>query len=93
MSTVNIRVPDSFEKYNETIMSNLDHDIDQEVADHIKNKPLHSQYSGWNFCGTVWYQNEKWHCEVWTYNCYNETVSCDTLQEIMDNVCATYGDD
>lgn len=87
------RIPNTFAEYGECIMSNLGHIIDIDVAEAIKNKPFFSQYSGWDFCGYVWWQADKWHCEIWTYRSWRETISADTLEIIMVKVCDTYGYD
>ena len=86
-----IRLPFNFQQYEETIMSNFDHEIDIIVQEAIKNKPFWSAYSGWNFYGKVWYQDNLWHCEVWTYQSYSETFSAETLEEIMSDICDNYG--
>ena len=86
-----LRRPISFTDFPDEIMSNFDHCIDEKVAEAIKDKPLYAQYSGWNFCGYVWWQNNKWCCEVWTYNSWSKTFMADTLQEIMENVSSEYG--
>jgi uncharacterized protein (UPF0305 family) len=69
MEVKGLRIPDGYEQY-ETVMSNCSGEINVEVAEYIKDKPLHSQYSGWNFCSQVWRQDDKWCCEVWTYMSY-----------------------
>lgn len=85
--------PADFTEYPDAIMSNFDREIDYKVAEQIKSKPFFSQYSAWNFCGYVWWQNEKWHCEIWTHHAIRETISADTLPEIMNEACSKYGDD
>jgi hypothetical protein len=87
------RIPESFTGFSESVMSNFDYDIDEKVAEAIKDKPLYAQYSSWNFCGYVWWQNGKWCCEVWTYGSWNETFVADTLSEIMSDVSSEYGSD
>jgi len=86
-----IRIPQDYEEYSEDVMSNFDHEIDEVVAKHIKNKKLFASYPGWNFYGKVWYKHKQWNCEVWTYKSYNTTFIADTLREIMDNVSWEYG--
>lgn len=89
----NSRRPDGFDEHPEAVMSNFDHEINQEVAEAIKNKPLYSLYAGWNFCGYVWYENNKWCCEVLQYCSHQTTVVADTLEEIMSEVCNSFGDE
>lgn len=88
------RLSKDFSEYGgDEIMSNFDGRVVQETADKIKGKPLFSTYSAWNFNGRVWWNNEKWLCEVWIYKTYIETVICDNLSDIMDNLCDKYGND
>lgn len=86
-----LRRPEVFREYPEALMSNFDRVIDDNVAEAIQNRPLYAQYAGRNFCGYVWRQDGKWHCEIWTYKSYCETFSADTLQEIMSGVSFEYG--
>jgi len=92
MEKEKIRIPKNFKSYSEDIMSNCNHDINYKIADKIKNKSLYSTYTGWNFCGYVWWQNNKWFCEIWTYNSWNKTFVENTLEDIMTEVCLEYGD-
>lgn len=87
------RIPESYSKYPETLMSNYDHTIEQDVAEEIKDKELYARYAGWNFCGYVWWEGEMWNCEVWHYGSWQKTVNAETLEEIMSEVSDEYGDD
>lgn len=88
------QMPESFSEFDgEIIMSNLGHRIVTATVDSIKGKKLFSRYAGWSFNGKVWWQNDKWLCEVWCYHSWMETVVCDTLQEIMEGVSSIYGED
>ena len=90
---IDIRLPEHFNEHDGCVISNFDHLIDTVVADEIKGMDIYSQYAGWNFCGYVWWSTEhdKWACEVWTYNVYQETILADTLEEIRTEVCEKYG--
>lgn len=90
---IEIRKPDYFMFLNKDVMSNFDHIIDKDVAKKIKREDYYAQYSGCNFCGYVWWQNNKWHCEVWRYRSFVETISENTLEEIMSSVSDQYGND
>ena len=89
----NRRIPDNYTEHAEAIMSNLDHSIEEDIAEEIKGKELYAQYSGWHFCGYVWWQDDKWCCEVWRYNSHVATFESDTLEEIMQEVSMEYGHD
>ena len=74
-------------------MSNFDHSIDNEIKEAIEGKKLFSQYTGWNFCANVWYEDNKWYCEVWQYKRYKKSMCFDTLEEMMEGVCKEFGDE
>lgn len=81
----------SFTYLAESVMSNADHTIEEDVAKELKKGSFYAQYAGWNFCGYVWWNENKWSCEIWQYNSHIDTVQGDTLQEIMDKVSEEYG--
>jgi len=87
------RLPKSFSEFDGEIMSNFYRQIDLKVVEEIKGKDLFSGYSGWNFYGKIWWQNDKWACEVWCYESFRETFICDTLEEIMEEVSSEYGNE
>jgi len=91
----NVRLPEHFEDFGETVMSNFDHCIDEKVATEIKGKDLSAQYSGWNFCGYCWWdkQSSKWCCEVLTYGSWQTTIVADELKDIMNYVSERWGAD
>ena len=91
MNISNLRIPEDFTNHDESLMSNCDWEIDRKVESEIKGEPLFASYPAWNFFGNVWWQNEKWHCEVWTYKSYDETFSSETLEGIMSDVSEKYG--
>lgn len=86
------RVPDDYEEIGDTIMSNFDHRIERDIETMIKDKPIAADYSGWSFHGTVWFDG-KWNCEVWCYQSYQTTYSCDDLETLMEEVCEDYGNE
>ena len=87
-----IRLPESFSEYKgEELMSNYDNEIVSETLEAIKGQELFSRYSGWDFNGKVWWQNDRWHCEVWCYGSWKETFTCHTLENIMMEVSDVYG--
>jgi hypothetical protein len=84
-------ITQTYQELSETVMTNSDHTIENEVAEKLKTGKYFSQYSGWNFCGYVWWNKDKWSCEVWTYHSLSEIVNGSTLEEIMDEVSTKYG--
>ena len=90
MEAKGLRIPDNYKVYG-FVMSNSSGEIDVEIAEHIKDKPLSSHYAAWDFCGYVWHEDNKWCCEVWVYNNYITTFVCGTLEEIMTEVSDEFG--
>ena len=88
---IEYRLPERFSEFDDEIMSNFDGQIDLKTVDKIKGKDLFSRYSARNFNGIVWWQSDKWFCEVWRYHSFNETFICDTLEEIMEEASLKYG--
>lgn len=86
--------PKTYTSSGETVMSNFDHDIDEQLAKSLKTRKEYDQYSGWNFCGYVWWDRKAktYKCEVWHYNVPQKVYS-GTLEQIMENVCQEWGDD
>lgn len=82
-----------FSKFNYvgTIMSNFDNSIENWAEEKLKNEKVYGKYPGWHFCGRVWYENDKFHCEVWQYGYPIEIVSANNLEQIMKNVSNEYG--
>lgn len=83
--------PKNYTDIGDCVMSNCDHLIDHTTADKLKQSKHWSQYAGWNFCGYVWWNKDKWSCEVWQYHEHVDTIHGDTLQDIMDEVSVEYG--
>jgi hypothetical protein len=87
------RLPENFTEFSKDVMSNYDYVIDYNAAELVKSKPLYFRYTGWNFCGYVWWQNHKWYCDVWAYGSYCKTFDADKLENIMSDVSDEYGYD
>ena len=90
---MSVTMDDSYTSLDETVMSNCDYTIENDVADKLKTGKFYSQYAGWNFCGYVYWNKDKWYCEIWTYHSHVKTVHRNTLDEIMDKVSEEYGND
>lgn len=86
------KLPDNYSEYDgEILMSNFDGKINQKTTKVIRNKDLFSHYAGWNFNGKVWWDDNNWNCAVWVYGNHRETVTRQTLGEIMTEVSDEYG--
>lgn len=85
------KVPDSYIEYPEEIMSNFDHKIELDIVDHIKGKLLFSGYPGWDFYGDVWFEDNKWHCQVKSYSTHVATYSSENIEDLKEQVCSNHG--
>ena len=82
---------DTIKNSDLTVMSNFDHLVDKKVERTIKASGEYALYSGWNFCGYVWWNDPDWFCEVWVYGECRETIWEETLEDIMAEVSEKYG--
>lgn len=78
-------------KYIGDVMTNFDHSIDYELAPQLIGENSYASYPAWDFHGSVWHEEGQYHCEIWQYRSYQETISAETLGEIMDIVSGEYG--
>ena len=76
-------------------ISNFDHSIDNGLMEELMTSDVVAQYSGWNFCGYVWFDKaiNKFVCQVWQYHTPMEEVVADSLKEIMSIVSDKYGEE
>lgn len=74
-------------------MSNFDHSIDDGLEELLRAENVYASYSGWDFAGYVWFDRSKgkFACEVWRYKSLQAIYYEETLVEIMDTVCQTWG--
>jgi hypothetical protein len=75
-------------------MSNFDHRVEDGAEALLRANPDgFGQYSGWDFCGSVWHDplTDVFLCEVWTYGAPWEVLGARTLDEIMSLVSDKYG--
>jgi hypothetical protein len=49
------------------------------------------RFTGWNFCGDVWWDGSNFHCLVWVQGIAREKFTKPTLDEIMNAVCSKFG--
>lgn len=86
---------DKFSSMTETNlhMSNIDHSIDGGLAEALKEgeNKLYAQHAAWNFCGYVWYENDKFHEVVYRHNAPVGEFEADNLDELMTIVNNEYG--
>lgn len=76
-------------------MSNFDYSIDEGFEEALRESPgeVFGRHAGWNFNGRVYFFDNQFHEEVWVYYVQQETISADTLEDLMRAVCERYGYD
>jgi len=72
-------------------ISNFDFSVDAGVEDALRSGKYHCHYAGWNFSGYVWFENDRFKCEVWTYNVPRQVIAAETLDGMMRAVSSQYG--
>lgn len=73
-------------------MTNFDHTIDDGFAAALQAEPgeVFGRHADRDFNGEVWYADGQFHEEVWVHHVPLQTISADTLQELMAAVNAIY---
>lgn len=74
-------------------MSNFDHVVDEGLAEALKENEgaIYGAHPATNFFGKVYYSNEKYYEEVWRYHSVVDTLSADTLEDLMTLVNDKHG--
>ncbi len=74
--------------------SNFDHEIDTQVCELLEAAPeaACADYPGWDFHGQVWVRADgKWACQPWRFGTPQEIILADSPKELMEAVCAFWG--
>jgi hypothetical protein len=74
-----------------SIMSNFDHMIEPNAEELLRNG-AYGHYSGREFYGErVWFEDDRFYCEVWRYHAHVDTVEAESLAELIEAVCEKWG--
>ena len=82
-----------WEHTDENLMSNFDHEVNQETAQVLKGGPFAAPYTAWNFYAMCWFADEQFHAEVSQYHAHMDTLSADTPEELMEKCSDRFGED
>lgn len=97
MSKELLKVPDwpvlPGEPFGKTLMSNFDHDVDQEVAQQLRDGQVMVKYPGWNFFAACWFADEQFHAGVYVLDDHRATISASTPEELMAAVSDEFGEE
>ncbi|MFA5714416.1 MAG: hypothetical protein WC998_01575 [Candidatus Paceibacterota bacterium] len=75
------------------VMSNFDHVIDREIENKLREGKYCSSYTAWNFYGFIWFEDNRFKCQINQYGKHISTLEADTIDEIMNEACTNYGSD
>lgn len=90
-----LRLPANFTPFkSDGIFSNLTDEIDYEVAEAIKYKPLSAALTAWDYFGVVWWNDGigYWCIEIWQFNKYIATYISEGLENLIQEIRDEYGD-
>lgn len=81
------------EKFKEVdwTMSNFDGEVPIGMEDVLKVNEVYVRHAGRDFNGSVWFEDNIFHEEVWVHGAYIETTSAKTLRGLMEKVNDFYG--
>lgn len=87
-----LKVPSSYE-YVGPVMSNFDHQIDEEIGQELREEEYCAGYAAWNFHGKVWFDrdSDQFACEIWRYHVHIDTILAEDLPALMEVVSEKYG--
>jgi hypothetical protein len=93
---VDIRLPQHFIEHlslGDSIISNFDNSINQEIENAIKGKPLFSRYDALHFNAKIWWNDDLgyWCGEVWAYRKFVKSYLAETLGKLANEINSEYG--
>jgi len=78
---------------SDEVYSNFDHSLNAEVVKELETGDKFAQHSAWNFCGYVYKDQSGWHEEVWRHGSTVETLSGDSVENVIQQANSEYGND
>ncbi len=83
-------VPNNLENIGD-VMSNCDHEIETDAEEKLKSGSFSGKYPAWDFHGTVWFDTDKFKCQIMQCHSHIDTIEADSLSEIMSIASEKYG--
>lgn len=85
--------PENYYRIFEDVMSNFDGEIDQGIAERLKDETAIADYPAWDFHAQVWFEDGIYYCLIKQYREHIATLEASTLKELMEEACSQYGFD
>lgn len=86
-----LQEPPDWPMLDDDIMSNFDHEVDQAVAQKLRDEKVLAPYPGWDFWACCWFSKGQFHAAVNTYRVHRATISAATPEELMKAVSDKFG--
>lgn len=77
--------------YGGLLMSNFDHEVNEDVAERMKTEQVLAEYTGRDFHAVCWYCDDQYHAKVCVYGVLRATISAPTPRDVMREVCEVFG--
>ena len=77
-------------QWSDKSISNFDHLIDDGLEQDLRDG-MYARYFGWNFCGDLYFKDDRFYCDVYVYHVMQETISVNKLKDIIAAVSDKYG--
>jgi hypothetical protein len=90
-----IDYPQEWPRLGDSLMTNLDHEVDEKVAAELKQVQAVANYPGWNFHATCWWDGARgmYLAAVRCYRSLRGTYAAATPKELMDEISGVFGHD
>jgi hypothetical protein len=90
-----IDYPHDWPELGENLMSNFDHEVNEDVADKLRTTQAVAVYPGWEFNAKCWWdgQNARYLAAVRRYGTLRGTYAAPTPQDLMRAISMEYGPD
>jgi len=78
-----------------SIYSNFDHKLNTPLVQElvVKEGKAYSLHPAQNFCGYIWFENGKFHEQIWQYRSLIEELEDEDIQALIDEANSRYGYD
>lgn len=78
--------------HSDEVYSNFDHQLNKPVVEYLMTHPdVCAPHHAYYFMGYVWFEDDKWHEEVWSYKTPVQVFHANTVEEVIELACENWG--
>lgn len=81
--------------YKGGAFSNFDHTFEHGIEETTKmimeNPDNYFDHNAWNFCGYIWFENNKFYEEIWVHRNHRYTLESEDLGDLITEANNDYG--